>query len=172
MTCEGFERCVVEGEVPCVICKPPEHMSKEERVVMDTLLSDFKDHVFVPQCKPLLRFNGAVDFCLPTERVIIQVDGPFHFVESGFVGGTLQRQLVADRDCKKECLEQGWYLLRLHHNDVALHRVRWIQTIMNYSKRSLDAKNGGGNYAKSCVVFSRSWGMGKGKDKEFQYVNR
>lgn len=159
MTCEGFQRAVKEGKVACLICTPPEHMSEVEKVVMSVLLQEFQEHVFVPHCRPLFKFKGEVDFCIPKLRVIIQVDGPMHFEESGYPEGTLERQQEADEECIKQCLEQDWYLLRLHHIDVQRGRAsHWIQIILDRAIMSLGNKAMGRRYVRSCIMYSWTWG--------------
>ena len=166
MTCEGFQRAVDEkGKVVCLICTPPVHMSEIERSVMSVLLQSFPERLVIPHCKPLLKFPGEVDFCLPKDRVIIQVDGPMHFEESGYPEGTLERQQEADEECINKCLAQGWYLLRLHHNDVELHTKLWVDKILVRATLSLENKAKGRRYAQSCVVYSKTWG----RDHEYRF---
>lgn len=165
MTSEGLERSVKNGDVSCLICEPPSCVSEVERTVLQTMTQNFGEEVFVPRCKPLFGFAGEVDFCFPLRRVIIQVDGPLHFEESGYPEGTLERQQHADEACNAACMDQGWYLLRLHHHDVLYYANLWIQRILDHSKTSLDNKAKGASHAQACVIFSRSWG----RENMFRY---
>lgn len=149
-----------------MICTPPESMTEIEKLVMSALLQGFQEHVFVPQCRALFKFKGAVDYCIPKLRVIIQVDGPLHFEESGYAG-TLEAQQAADAECNKQCLEQDWYLLRLHHIDVEQGFAKfWIQIILDRARVSLQNKALRRRYLRSCVIFSRTWG----REWVFQWV--
>lgn len=157
MTCQGAERAIEgKGELKCLICNPPSGMSQYEGEVLQTLQNEYPQLVFIPQCRPLHGFPGAVDVCVWHERVIIQVDGEQHFKESGFDGLSLAKQQERDERCNELCLQQGWHLLRLHFRDIGL-RHAWIRLVLSKAKLSMYCMSIGRPYWKGTLTFSASY---------------
>jgi hypothetical protein len=118
ITCKTAERKAGEGELSCLICNPSKRRSRLEGHVHQVLQDYFPTFEYLPECRALRGFSGAIDFTIRAERFLIQVDGPTHYlpVEISDLQETTQAEV--DTRCNTIAVDQGWNILRIHEFDL------------------------------------------------------
>lgn len=100
--------------LPCHICSQTAD-SWHELVVRGVLAQH--DVPFQVYPKILGKHHGSVDIFLPTQNLIIAVDGPSH-MEEACRSVSLQAQREIDCNTDEAVLHQGRRMLRLHYKDI------------------------------------------------------
>lgn len=93
-------------------CKQP---SAGEQVLYDFLDQTLSPSAWVPEAYAIGRGVSSVDVWVLPKRLFIMVDGPHHFEQVR--NKPAEEQQEKDAAFNKLALEQGFFVLRLHHQD-------------------------------------------------------
>lgn len=115
-TAQGYYR---GGGLSCLICFKRKGETPEEGDVHEVLQDKFPDVEYFPECKVLKGFKGAIDFAVLRERLLIQIDGVYHFNKPLYkLRAYGKGQAVVDARCNATALQEGWHMLRIHKDDL------------------------------------------------------
>lgn len=102
-------------------------------MVETVLKTRFPGVEYFPECRAIGGFPGMVDFAILRERIIIQVDGDYHFerpLKRPLRGG----QAEIDTRCNVQAMIEGWHMLRINNADIEdtehlLNKVRMFSAV-------------------------------------------
>ena len=157
ITCDTAERRLRGSGLPCLICNPVRRRSKLENHVHEVLHTHFPFLEYIPECRILEEFSGAIDFTILSERILIQVDGPVHYDCVGFSKAIVANQDSIDTRCNMAAAAQGWHMIRIHARDLASSKVL-IKEVLDLSLVCKEAAKGQDIWRFSSITWSATFG--------------
>lgn len=156
ISCKTAEKLLGRGELRCLNCHKRKGWTESEAEVEQVLKDKFAGFEYFPECRAVKAFCGLIDFALLDERILIQVDGAYHFRPLKKRKAVGERQADVDERCNTCAMQEGWHMLRIHVDDTQ-HTQALIEMVMNFAK-GIRHLQGGYNWGMArSLIFSTSF---------------